>query len=122
MKITALTLAAIVGLGMIAKADPFTMDTYNNSLPFWGTSWKPGRRNAVDLYYPSFDTGFAPSQEMPERTHIQTSRGNQTRVTVILDDQPLTDCLFDLVTLDEFDSKVIDNRPGQSLVTIQKPS
>jgi len=74
---------------------------YDSKLPLWGVTWKPGE-DAVSGYYPSFYTGFAMRSEFPQRIHVQLARGNQTRVSVILDDQTVRDYVFDLVHRDRF--------------------
>jgi hypothetical protein len=76
----------------------FSIDDYNSELPVWGTSWRGD-------YRPSFYTGFAIRQETPERIHIRVARGNQTRVSVILDEQSLIDYPFDLAKRYEFYQK-----------------
>lgn len=73
-----------------------TIQEYNAQLPVWGTAWRPSD-GAFGLYYPGFYTGFVMRSQYPERIHVRTSRGNQTRVTVILDENTLGDYLFDLV-------------------------
>lgn len=100
MKFTKVLLSlAVVGIGVFAIAQGVsvkTIEEYNSLLPVWGTSWSPGAKSA-NGYYPTFYTGFAMRQQAPERIHVRVSRGNQTRITVILDDQALTDYAFDLV-------------------------
>ena len=78
-----------------------TIDEYNQELPIWGTSWTPGRGH-INGYYPSFYTGFAPRNQNPNRIHIRTSRGNQTRVSSILDTNTIIDYLYDLEKRYEF--------------------
>lgn len=92
--------AVILSLSSAVSSSQLTIETigdYNSRLPYWGTVWNPGS-DSVSRYYPSFYTGFAPRSQFPDRIHVRTSRGNQTRVTVILDDQTLIDYLFDLET------------------------
>lgn len=84
-----------------------TVEEYNASLPIWGTSWAPGSKS-VNGYYPSFYTGFAMRSEFPERIFVKTARGNNTRLTVILDEQTLTDYLFDLSTRAAFYNKMAE--------------
>ncbi len=73
-----------------------TLEQYNDLLPAWGVSWAPGA-GAINGYYPTFYTGFAMRSQFPERIHVRVARGNQTRVSVILDETTLSDYLFDLV-------------------------
>ncbi len=87
------------------------VDDYNSNLPIWGTSWKTGS-GAISHYYPSFYTGFAPRNQTPERIHIRTSRGNQTRVSVILDEKTIQDFPFDLVARYEFYKHMIEPTNG----------
>lgn len=103
-KSTLSILIAIAALNFSVKAGEdriTTLEDYNAKLPFWGVSWSPGAAS-VNGYYPSFYTGFAPRSEFPERIHVRTSRGNQTRLTVTLDDQTILDYLFDLVGRESF--------------------
>lgn len=76
--------------------DVSTIGEYNKNLPYWGTTWAPGAGN-TNGYHPQVYTGFAMRQENPDRIHVRTSRGNQTRVSVILDENTLIDYTFDLV-------------------------
>lgn len=78
-----------------AHSENFTIENYNAHLPYWGTSWLPGQ-SAINGYYPSFYTGFAPRTSNPSRIHLRLARGNQTRVSVILDDETLQNYLYDL--------------------------
>jgi len=48
-------------------------------------------------YEPSFYTGFAPMTQDPSRAHIELSRGNQVRFTLIMGDRELDAYLDDLV-------------------------
>src|SRR5690606_25298816 len=73
----------------------------------WGVAWKSGS-GAVNGYFPSFYTGFALRSQSPERIHVRVSRGNQTRVSVILDDRNLIDYLYDLKKRYEFYNSVKD--------------
>lgn len=88
-------------LQVSAETSITTINDYNERLPFWGVSWSPGA-NAINGYYPSFYTGFAMRSQFGERIHVRTSRGNQTRVSVILDDVTIRDYLFDLVKRESF--------------------
>jgi hypothetical protein len=72
-----------------------TLQEYNQELPLWGTAWGAGS-SAIGHYYPSFYTGFTIRSEYPERIHVRLARGNQTRVSVILDEKTIIDYAFDL--------------------------
>lgn len=86
-----------------------SVQEYNSTLPLWGTSWRPGS-GAMNGYYPSFYTGFAMRSQFPERIHVRTARGNQTRLTVILDEQTIKDYLFDLTKRASFYRKMTSGR------------
>jgi hypothetical protein len=86
---------------IVSAAQIQTIQDYAEQLPFWGTSWSPGN-DSIGSYYPSFYVGFAPRSEYPSRIHIRTARGNQTRVSVILDEQTVKDYMYDLVYRDNF--------------------
>jgi len=78
-----------------------TVDEYNAQLPYWGTSWRPDTGNRGG-YHPSFYTGFAPRSEFANRIHIRQARGNQTRVSIPLDEQTVIDYMYDLLARDAF--------------------
>jgi hypothetical protein len=50
-----------------------------------------------DEYEPAFYTGFAPRTLDPRRLHVHLGRGNQLRVTAVLDDDVLRDYAKDLL-------------------------
>lgn len=110
--------STVMLLGGFAQA--LTIDEYNAELPIWGVSWAAGD-NALNGYYPSFYTGFAPRAQVPERIHIRVARGNQTRVSVILDEQTIFDYLYDLKARQEFYSQLsqqdyINVKPNKAVV------
>lgn len=86
----------LIGVASLAQSKKInTLTEYNQELPLWGTAWGKGS-SAIGNFYPSFYTGFAIRSEYPERIHVRQSRGNQTRVSVILDEKTITDYAFDL--------------------------
>ena len=95
-------LSRVVGASLVVcSASSFaqevsTIAEYNKQLPYWGITWSPGAGN-TNGYHPTVYTGFAMRQEDPDRIHLRLSRGNQTRVSVILDENTLIDYTFDLV-------------------------
>lgn len=91
----------LISLSVSAQPALTTIEQYNEQLPYWGVSWSPGA-NAQNGYYPSFYTGFAMRSQSPEKIHVRTSRGNQTRISVILDEATIRDYLFDLVAREKF--------------------
>lgn len=100
------SLLLVMSLSAAAAPGPMTsIEEYNRAIPFWGVSWAPGA-NAVNGYYPSFYTGFAMRSQSPERIHIRLSRGNQVRVSVILDPTTVNDYMFDLVKRNAFYKKM----------------
>lgn len=119
MKMNALWAIALSAGSLISAQSfaGFTIEDYNNSLPIWGTSWKAGN-SAVGGYYPSFYTGFAARQSNPARIHIRLARGNNTRVSVILDEQTATDYLFDLVKRYKFYKDVTGKNGGAAIANV----
>lgn len=91
---------------VVATASAQTIESYNNQLPIWGTSWTPSAKS-INGYNPSFYTGFAPRVETPERIHIHMGRGNQVRVTLILDENTIQDYVYDLAKRAEFYAQTV---------------
>lgn len=104
--IPALAFLAVGALSTAQDTSVTSIEEYNDKLQLWGVAWSPGNGAANGAYYPSFYTGFAMRQQSPERIHVRTSRGNQTRITVILDQNTVKDYLFDLTKRAEFYNKV----------------
>ncbi len=65
------------------------------SIVWDGTEMPPGV--LFYWYEPSFYTGFAPRTQDPSRAHIQLSRGNQLRVTLVLGPEELDNYADDLM-------------------------
>lgn len=61
-------------------------------------------------YQPSFYTGFAPTTEDPDRVHIELSRGQQVRFTMVLGDAELEAYLDDLALRRKTYQELIDAR------------
>jgi len=61
-------------------------------------------------YEPSFYTGFAPRSQDPARAHIQLSRGNQLRVTLVLGPDELDNYADDLLLRYTIYQQLIDNK------------
>lgn len=122
MKFFFSVLIAVSLCAELSQAQVSTIQDYNNQLPYWGVSWAPGA-HSMNGYYPSFYTGFAMRSQFPERIHVRLARGNQTRVSVILDDQTLQDYLYDLVARSEFYSRVtagpLNIQPAKAQLTPQ---
>lgn len=93
-------LRILTGLAMLCSIqsnanNSYTIEDYNSQLPYWGVSWAPVSGH-INGYHPTFYTGFAPRSQNTEHIHLRTSRGNQTRVSIILNDETLNDYLYDL--------------------------
>ncbi|NOQ47099.1 MAG: hypothetical protein GQ559_10600 [Desulfobulbaceae bacterium] len=61
-------------------------------------------------YEPSFYTGFAPRTQDPTRPHIQLSRGNQLRVTLVLGPDELDNYADDLVLRQKTYQSLLDKK------------
>jgi len=101
-----LFLSALLATGASASTIQ-TIDEYNEKIPVWGASWQPVKALKGNVYL-SFYTGFAPRVEKPERIHVRVSRGNQGRMTLILDEQTLYNYPFDLVARAGFYQQMLD--------------
>ena len=58
---------------------------------------KPPQGVYFHWYEPSFYAGFAPRIDDPARVHMELARGNQVRVTIVLDDTVIDNYLDDLI-------------------------
>ena len=83
-------LIALVLMHPLANAgEAYTIDDYNASLVKYGIPFY--------THYPaSFYTGFAPRVEEPNRIHYRAGRGNQIRLTAILDEFSVLTYLYSL--------------------------
>ncbi len=90
MKSVVYKLAAMALVYPLANAGgAYTIDDYNASLVKYGVPFY--------THYPaSFYTGFAPRVEEPKRIHFRASRGNQLRLTAILDEHTVLTYLYSL--------------------------
>ncbi len=81
------TLVLVYSPANVGKA--YTIDDYNASLVTFGVPFYK--------HYPaSFYTGFAPRIEAPKRIHFRAGRGNQLRLTTILDEYTVLTYLYSL--------------------------
>lgn len=83
-----------------------TIEDLNASLLPVGFSWKSGSSG----YYPSFYTGFAPRVEEPGRIHLRLARGNQARLTVVLDEYAVLTYPYNLKARAEVMQSMMDKR------------
>ena len=81
--------------GARAAPAPALRRARRRATPTWDGS-EPPPGVYFHWYEPSFYAGFAPRTQDPERLHIELSRGNQVRVTVVLGDAELDAYLDDL--------------------------
>jgi hypothetical protein len=90
MKNWLLVVAAILLLIPFAHAEKsFTIEEYNRTLVKFGVPF-------YQQYPASFYTGFAPRIEAPQRIHFRAGRGNQVRLTAILDEHTVLTYLYHL--------------------------
>jgi hypothetical protein len=88
MKYLLLILSALFLLTPMAHAgQSFSIDDYNASLAKFGIPF-------VERYPASFYTGFAPRVEEPQRLHFRAGRGNQVRLTAVLDEYTVLTYLY----------------------------
>ncbi|MGI9481041.1 MAG: hypothetical protein ACR2OR_01665, partial [Hyphomicrobiales bacterium] len=94
----ALLAAAALGTGFTAA-------------PALSAEWD-GSKPAPGIYFywyePSFYAGFAPRSQDPKRFHIELSRGNQMRLTMVLGPEELDNYLPDLMVRQETYKKLVD--------------
>jgi hypothetical protein len=106
------------GLGLLSAALALALapPAARAALDAGDTTWdgsEPPAGVYFHWYEPSFYAGFAPRTQDPTRLHIELSRGNQVRVTVVLGDAELDAYLGDLqerraVVQEMIDARVID--------------
>ena len=75
-----------------------------------GEVWKNPKKYGTFLvwYAPSFYTGTAPRTQDPDRLHIHLARGNQTRITMAMDEEIVNNYLEDLVIRTDILQELID--------------
>ncbi len=78
-----------LGCSLVHADKAYTIDDYNDSLVGYGVPF-------YTRYPASFYTGFAPRVEEPKRIHFRASRGNQVRLTAILDEHSVLTYLYAL--------------------------
>ena len=90
MRVAPLALALSFLGSLCAQAGQgYTIDDYNASLADYGIPF-------YDRYPATFYTGFAPRVEEPQRMHFRAGRGNQVRLTAILDEYSVLTYLYGL--------------------------
>ena len=88
--------SAVLLLAVTASFAPPAARAGGDPSIVWDGS-KPPQGVLFYWYEPSFYTGFAPRTQDPGRAHIQLSRGNQLRVTLVLGPDELDSYADDLV-------------------------
>ncbi len=99
-------LQALLVLAMVLVAAPVRA-----ALEASETTWdgsEPPQGVYFHWYEPSFYAGFAPRTQDPSRLHIELSRGNQVRVTVVLGEPELDAYLDDLALRRKTYQEMID--------------
>ena len=90
VKIANHALVVCVLVSSFAQANTgYTIDDYNASLVNYGIPF-------YEQYPATFYTGFAPRVEEPKRIHFRAGRGNQMRLTAVLDDYAVLTYLYSL--------------------------
>ena len=96
---TGILAAAALGVGLAAT-------------PALSADWD-GSKPAPGIYFywyePSFYAGFAPRSQDPSRFHIELSRGNQVRFTMVLGPEELDNYLPDLMVRQQTYKKLVDD-------------
>ena len=88
MRYLILIISTLLLLPPVALAgQSFSIDDYNNFLAKAGIPF-------YERYPASFYTGFAPRIEEPGRIHFRAGRGNQVRVTAVLDEYTVLTYLY----------------------------
>jgi hypothetical protein len=87
-------LARSMGLLLAALAPLLALAA--DTTPTWSGA-EPAPGVYFDDYEPSFYTGFAPRTQDPTRVHLELSRGNQLRLTLVLGPQELDAYLDNLL-------------------------
>ncbi len=85
---------AVCGAAVAALSMPSTFALAQSRIVWDGSQPAPG----IWFYWyePSFYAGFAPKTQDPSRVHIELSRGNQSRFTIVLGDAEIDRYLDDL--------------------------
>jgi hypothetical protein len=94
--------AALLSAAPVFAALQATEKTWDGSSPPQGIYFH--------WYAPSFYTGYAPATQDPERVHIELSRGNQVRFTMVLGDKEVDAYLDDLVLRRTTYQELIDGK------------
>ncbi|MGH7790299.1 MAG: hypothetical protein ACRERC_25750 [Candidatus Binatia bacterium] len=77
------------------------------------TAWdgsEPPQGIYFHWYEPSFYAGFAPQTQDPSRAHIELSRGNQVRLTMVLGEAEIDTYLDDLVKRRDTYQELVDRK------------
>src|SRR5215468_4792749 len=100
---------ALVIIGVLALTPWSSFAALQATDKTWDGS-EPPQGIYFHWYEPSFYTGFAPATQDPSRAHIELSRGQQVRFTLILGDAEIDSYLDDLVLRRKAYQELIDAR------------
>lgn len=83
---------SLVLIALSLKSIALSLQDYNDQLIKHGISWT----NPNYGYYPNIYTGFSPRVETASRIHFHLGRGNQIRLTAVMDDMTVLTYLYNL--------------------------
>lgn len=107
----ALSLYIAAGLLSLAgtplKAQAFSVDEYNQNLIQHGISWSS---KTSSTFMPSLYLGFAPKVETANQIHFRLGRGNQIRLTAVMDEMTVLTYPYNLKARYDLVKKSIDQK------------
>lgn len=107
MKIFSLVLSlSLMIFGLTHKSKALTLEEYNDQLIKHGISWT----NPNYGYYPNIYTGFSPRVETASRIHFHLGRGNQIRLTAVVDEMTVLTYLYNLKSRYDLIKTAIDQK------------
>ncbi len=104
----ALSIAGLVTATSVftSQAFAYNVQDYNNELIHYGISWSSSEAS----FMPGLYLGFAPRIETANRIHFRLGRGNQIRLTGVVDEFTVLSYLYNLKARYELIKKSIDNK------------
>jgi hypothetical protein len=107
----ALSLYIAAGLlslvGGPAKAQSYSVDEYNQNLIQHGVSWSSKNSPA---FMPSLYLGFSPKVETANQIHFRLGRGNQIRLTAVMDEMTVLTYPYNLKARYDLVKKSVDQK------------